>query len=819
YYPPGHKVYEGAITKYNKSTFKANVSVVSSWTIIVKDGKGGDLVPNANVTMVLPANKSIKYSKLTDSDGEVAFGPIPFGDYEITVRYGDIQRKVTERPKVVGETVESLSLTLPLYRVTLVVKDVNGVPVKDVGVELKPELDEDAIASSTTNADGEAVLKLIPNGEYYAIAYLKDIKVYESKEKEIRVSNNYMDKTIEVNASKANITIYDYDGEGEIKNYPLKGELIRDGKIIYEVNSADGVLRFGHVPFTSYTLKIHLGEIQVYSGVYEVNKETSRGSIKAWFHDAKIEVNASILANETMAKSLRIRFHKGPVEIEVQTKEGRAILKDVPRAEGYLATLFYQDKEVGRISNINILKEDQFIKLNLTGYRINFTTLNLDDEPISVEIQISLPGGEKILSMKTASDGSGSSGILLPLTYEISAYLGGIKVGEQRLMLASDIDLPMRLSVINPVFRILDKDGEENLTNIDLKLIHGSLELGGTSDENGSIRVRNVPAAQYRVIANYHGFKVLDRLIDVEPNTREIKLQAPGVLDVKLVMLDGLKKPLDQGMVIFSFGEAEISEDISTNGEVVAKNLPNTTISIQVLYRGIKVTVDPEEFDLAGDEMRITCTTSVYMLTVRVLRGDGEPVNEGEVVISVDGKVTVSHDLRSDYTFSERLPKGDVIIKVRYRDREAGFMNIYLEQPVNDVTIHSTLYPLKLRVYSPEGRPVEGAELIIRDELGEIGRAQSKGDGLIEVILPVGDYNASIKIGNDTYSFEFELRASRSINFLYPVSKNYGFEISVAAGAVNLAISSFAVSRISRERPRRAPERGVARRPRKVPRV
>lgn len=825
YYPSGHLVYEseeisGSELESKNFQISVDVNVVSKWEIIVKDGKNRDPVPSANITIVL-TGKSIRYSKLTDADGKATFGPIPTGSYDITIKYRNLEKKFSEEPSMDEETktMKSLTLTLPLYRVTLKVEDVNDVPVKDVDVELKPELDEEAIASATTDADGGVVLKLIPNGGYYVVAYLRGVKVYESKEKEIRVSEKDVEKIIKINASKANITIYDYDGKNKIKNYPLKGRLIRGGETICEVDAVDGVLEFDHIPFTSYMLKIYLGGIQVYSETYEVNQTTFRGSVKAWFHDTKIEVNASILANETMAKSLKVKFQKDPVELEVQTEEGRAILEDIPRATGYLVTIFYQDREVGKISEVSVLEEDQAIKLNLTGYKISFITLNLDDEPISVDIDISLQRGEKILSMKTSPDGKGSSGILLPLTYEISAYLGGIKVGGQELTLTSDMNLRMKLSVINTVFKILDKDGEETLTNVDLKLIHESLELKGASDEEGSIKVRNIPVTQYRLIANYHGFKVLDQSIEIGPDTREVELLAPGAMDIKLAMLDALKKPLDQGLVTLSFGDVEISENISSNGEVAFKNLPNTTIGIQTFYRGMKVNVDPAEFDLTRDEMRIVCTTSVYTLTVKVLRGDDEPVSEGKAVIYVNGEIKAIHDLSSDNTFSERFPKGDVDIQVIYRDREAGFMKIYLEQPINDVTLRSELYPFRVRIYDPGGEPVKGAELVIRDKLGEIGKARSGENGLIEIVLPRGDYNASIKIGNNTYSFDFEFEESSFINFLYPVSKSYGFEISVAAGAVNLAISSFALSRISRERPRHTRERRTARRPRKVPRV
>jgi len=823
YYPSGYKVFEDTISNYTKSTFRANASVVSEWTISIKDGKGRDPVPNANVTIVLRDNNSVKYSKLTDSNGKVTFGPIPSREYDVTVKYKDIEREFDhKKPEVIEEEVETLNLNLPLYRATITVKDRKGVPVKDVEVELRPELDEEPIASAVSDADGKAVFKLIPNGKYYVLAYLKDIKVYESDTKEISISNNDDEETITINAARLNITVYDYDGRDKIEEYALKGELSRNGELIGEAETTDGVLRFGHMPFADYTLKIFIGDLKVYSGAYELQSDTVEGSVKAWFYDVEIRINASALVNETIAKALKGELTRGSIRLEFQTEEGKAELTNVPRAEDYVATLYYGNKKIGEIHDVKILEENQIVKLNLTGYEIKITTLNLDGEPISADISILLPDGGQVVSFKTDENGVGSSGTLLPLTYKIEAFLGGIKVGDQSLTLSSNMNVQMQLSVMNLLLRILDRDGESVLNNIDLQLIHGSFKRTGKSDQDGSIVVKNVPLEEYRIIVNYHGFKVLDRLIEVSSEAKEMDLKAPGVLDARLLFLDSMKNPLDQGSVILSFGDVEVEKEIDANGGVVAKNLPNITIGIKAYYKGVEVDTNPRKFDLLKDEMKVTVIAAVHKITAKVLRGDGEPVKEGEALIYVNDKLKATYDLKADNTFSDRLPEGDVKIQIIYRNRSAGSMEIYLEQPMENLAVYSTLFPFHLEVYDPEGKPVEGAELILADKFGEIDRTKSDEKGVIQTVLPVGVYEGSLKIENQTYSFGFELRNKISINFLYPVSHNHGFEIAIAAGALNLVISGFALSKVPRRKPsvERAERRGRrTRRIRRVPRV
>ncbi|RLG02195.1 MAG: hypothetical protein DRN60_03755, partial [Thaumarchaeota archaeon] len=235
FYPSGNSVYENPEFNYSETeSGKVMVNVLSSWTIRVWDHEERDPVPGANVTITFGGNNSVKYSKLTGDDGKASFGPLPSGSYEVVVRFKDIEKESTELADPDHKTV---SITLPLYRVNVEVKDRFGSPVEGVKVYLKPDLEEDAISEDETNVDGEAILKLIPNGRYYLEAYLKDILVYQSEGKEIHVSSSDESRTITVNAARLNITVKDYDGVDVIKgeDLRLKGELVKGGKTVEEV--------------------------------------------------------------------------------------------------------------------------------------------------------------------------------------------------------------------------------------------------------------------------------------------------------------------------------------------------------------------------------------------------------------------------------------------------------------------------------------------------------------------------------------------------------------------------------------------------------
>ena len=131
---------------------------------------------------------------------------------------------------------------------------------------------------------------------------------------------------------------------------------------------------------------------------------------------------------------------------------------------------------------------------------------------------------------------------------------------------------------------------------------------------------------------------------------------------------------------------------------------------------------------------------------------------------------------------------------------------------------YSTVYPFEMQVHDPDGGLVVGAKLSVRDKLGLITEASSDERGIIQVLLPAGSYEGTLEIENNTYTFGFEVRKPRSINFVYPVSHSRGFELTVAASAINLAISGYAISRLSYGKPK-AERRRPRRRSRRIPRV
>jgi len=214
--------------------------------------------------------------------------------------------------------------------------------------------------------------------------------------------------------------------------------------------------------------------------------------------------------------------------------------------------------------------------------------------------------------------------------------------------------------------------------------------------------------------------------------------------------------------------------------------------------------------------MKVAITCSVHSFEAGILRGDGKPLEEGLAMLYVNNMLLETYNLAEKNKILERLPEGDVRVEIKYRGRNAGLFNTYLEKSMLGLTIYSTIYPVEILVRNPDGRAVGGASLIVEDEMGVIAEAVSGADGTIRLLLPAAEnYNAILKIGNETYGFRLTVEKSKSLSFLRPAPYKMGFEMTIVASAINLMISGYAISRLprGRQQPRREPRR-VRRAPR-----
>jgi len=774
FYPSGFLV--NVTENFNYSALPKKelyVNVLSKWTLRITDKYGRDPLPNVFVRITHPEDRSITQTGNTGSDGRVLFNFVPLGMtpykvYEVDITYAG-QNYIEEAE--CSQQNREVTIKLNLFRVIVAVRDVLNRPVQDIQVEIKRQLEEDVLSRSSSNATGHAVLKLVPNGEYYLTAKLGDYEVYRSEEKILKVMNADEEASITAQVVRLNVTVYDFEGEAIISGLgaELTGE-IRDNqnRLVSTVSTPEGELRFGYVPLGRFKLNVFIAGIDVYSQEYEINKQTAKGSIRARFFDAKLTIDGSSLVNSTITRYLKGVLKKDVLEIPLDFSTGYISLENVPAYSGYLVKLYYKEYEVAE-TKVDITKDGEEVSMKIRGKNVTVNTLNLYDEPLSAEIKVYLENGDEYFKFKTDDSGLAKTGEFLSIKYKFKAYIMGVECGEVTVQPQASESYTMKLNVVDAYIKLYDKDRESAIPDALIELYVGGSKASSTTNASGIASLKNIPSTKYLFKAYMYGFKVGEGEVNIGLDKQLVEVVAHGILDLRLTIVDGEKQPIDGGKIIITVGDREIAANIDQNGQARIPNLPNTTLYIAGLYyKDVKVKTDTREIYLVSDEMPVTVSANIYTLQVSVRLKKGELMKFGEVNIYVGGKKTSKVTLSENNPFSERLPGGELMIEVVFKNARVASKSFTLDAS-KELPIEADVYRFVSTFYDTLGERLKGLSLRLERENTLIEELETDENGMIDTYLPGGAYKIKISYGGNEYSSSIEISNATQLNFILPI--------------------------------------------------
>ena|GEM_PF-922374 len=771
-YPEGFPVYENQ--SYVASTFtEIKVGVLSKWVLRVLDKFGRDPLPSVEVKITHEDDEKIVYKSQTDKDGKVQFSYVPLGkdsgsaNYLVNVTYAN--RKF-EKTFTCSEETKSIDVKLDLYRVIVKVSDVMGRPVGGIVTELREDLEVRLLPSAISNSTGHAVLKLVPNGGYYLIAKLGEYEVYHSEDRVVKVMNADEEASITAQVVRLNITVYDFEGEAIISNLgaELTGE-IRDNqnRLVSTASTPEGELRFGYVPLGRFKLNVFIAGINVYSQEYEINEQTAKGSIRARFFDAKLTIDGSSLVNSTITRYLKGVLKKDVLEIPLDFSTGYISLENVPAYSGYLIKLYYKEYEVTE-TKIDITKDGEEISMKMRGKNVTVNTLNLYDKPLSAEIRVYLENGDEYFKFKTDNSGLAKTGEFLPITYRFKAYIMGVECGEVTVQPQSSESYTMKLNVGDAYIKLYDKDRESTIPDALIELYVENSKASSTTNASGIASFNNLPFTKYLYRAYMYGFKVGEGEANIGLDRQLVEVVAHGILDLRLTIVDSEKQPIDGGKIVITVGDREIAANIDQNGQARIPNLPNTTLYITGLYyKDVKVKTDTREIYLVSDEMPVTVSANIYTLQVSVKLKTGELMRFGEVNIYVGGKKTSRTPLSENNPFSERLPGGELMIEVVFKNTRVASKSFTLDAS-KELPIQADVYRFVSIFYNTLGERLKGLSLRLERENTLIEELETDENGMIDTYLPGGAYKIRMSYGDHEYSSSIEISNATQLNFMLP---------------------------------------------------
>ncbi|GBC69492.1 hypothetical protein HRbin01_01191 [archaeon HR01] len=820
------------ITVYNRivnasevdpsSPYVVPLNVNVSTMVIQVESETGVPVPRAS--LVLEYGASLTNNTTTDTSGRASLPLMPYTTYNVKVFYRG--HAVGESPRAF--TGGTLRITAGLHRLTVNVLDSSdpgaGVPSAIVRVwyGVKQSGNTTGFASGETDSGGVVRLDLLPDGNYYLEVEYKGENVFSSPSL-IEISGAGRTYNAKTDLTRYSVTVYDMDGADVISGsqYRLSAELLRDSTRYSEASTTSGILSFGFVKPRTYTLVLKIGDNEVFRGPVSVPADTR---VQARFYDIIVRVEAPKTPSEKLIGSVDITLQLGSVfTVSGTTRDYGISFNNVPG--GRYSYEISRGPYVIGTGQVDVDSENKRITITPKLNTLILHILNADGEPISGRLFLSSSDGVDLGVVEAGDDGVVEVSGLIPISYRFYVEYRGIRVLDpQEIELRENIEDNLLTKVYNIVLDVYDSDGEKHLEGATIVLQAGNIVESNETGPTEGANFRNLPVGRYSISVEYLGIPVHSEEINVDAS-KTFKINAKSVVDAVLEVVDSESTPLESGEAEIVLGRARFSGEVS-DGKVRFENIPAGSYRTTVTYLGFTVYDRPVAFSLDEDAVRVQ--VSVYYLTVEVKRADGTSLAGSQVKASTSNKLVGQAVTDAGGRSEIKLPKGDFTLDVFYQDTNVASQVVSVAQS-GVVTVEAKVYRVEVRVITPDGQPVSGAEIKLSRDGKEITGGETDETGESVIYAAEGDYDWVTKIGEYTYSSIYKLRQNKALTLVHVIDNLQNQGIVLGATAAVSASSVVSLLRWGRPRARTPRQRSYGQRrpetprpretPRRIPRI
>jgi len=747
----------------------------------------------------------------TGSDGRASIPLMPFTTYRIKVSYRGYDVEDSEKPFNGG----SVTVNVALYRMTVNVLDAsnNGIPTALVKIwhGPKPSGNTTGFASGTTDSGGVVRLELLPDGEYHLEVEYKEENVFTSPTRVVidGASRTYNAKTDLIRYS---LTIYDADGTDVISGsqYRISAELLRGSYRYSEATTTTGVLDLGIVKPREYTLLLRLGEYEVFRGPVSAPADNN---VRARFYDILVRVEAPRTPSEQLVREVSLRMNLGTVfNLEGITRESGISFNNVP-AGRYRYEINHGPYVIGS-GEVDVDAEGKRILLTPTLNRLKLNIKNADGEAIPGKAYISSYQGARIGIYNAGEDGVIIVSDLIPIMYSVYVEYRDVRVLDPvEIVLDSSKEQDLLTMVYNIVLELFDSDGRDTLPGSSLDIEAGGISETVETGEDGKASVRNLPIGIYALLVEYLGVEVHREELRVDAS-KTFKINAKSVVDVDVEVVDSESNPLESGSVEIVFGRARFSGEV-VDGKTRFENVPAGGYRAIANYLGFVVYDRP--VTISVDEEKVRILAAVYYLTIAAKRADDTPLPGSQVKASASNRLIGQAITDSGGRAELKLPKGDYSLDIIFQGVPVASQIVSVAES-GAFNIQTKVYRIEVKILTPDGIPVEGAQLTLSRDNSVIASGETNQAGEAIIYLAEGDYDWVTKIGEYTYSSFFKSKENKNLTLLHVVDNLQNQGIVLGATAAVSASSVFGLLRWGRprvrtSRQRQAPSRRPAARP------
>ncbi|MEM0384031.1 MAG: carboxypeptidase-like regulatory domain-containing protein [Candidatus Caldarchaeum sp.] len=783
----------------NPSQITLNVNV-TTMRINVRTGLGN---PVANVKLSVSYGPHTN-TTVTGGDGSAIIPQMPNTTYTISASYRGYDVGVFNR----NYGGSPLTLTLNLFAIRAIVQDLEGNSVPSATVKvwygIRPTGNTTGFASADTDSSGNALIDRLPAGDYSLDVVYRGETVYQTTTFVV-VSGGVVDHVARTDLVRYRVRVLDADGVDLMTGINLEGRLFR-GNTQYgdPTTTSNGELGFGLVRSRVYTLVVRMGDNEVFRG--EVNAPADN-SVRARFYDASFRIDAVGTPSERLVSTVNIRLSMPGYSVERTTINAAASVNNMP-AGRYTYEITRGPYTIGS-GTVEVNSDDVRISIRPTLHTVRLRITNDVNQGIPASAQLRTYDDVVLGVYNAGENGEVSVSGLIPVLYRGIVNFRNVVVndGFEFLLNANNLEVVVRTRVYNVVFRVQDFDGEANIENAELSLTAEGISETMSSNSTGRASLKNIPHGSYRLAINYLNLPVHEENLRIE-GSREITIKARGIIDVLVEVVDDEAKPVESGSVQLSIGPARFSEEVS-DGKARFVNIPAGAYRVSAQYKGVSVYDRQASFSV--DEETVRIPVAVYYLRLTVVKSDGTPLPTAYVSASHSTR-KISEGFTDNVGRAElKLPRGDFSLEVVYQDTAVHSQSLSITQSTI-LNVRTKVYRVDVRILTPEGFPVQGAEVSLSrgDKLVERGLTDEEGRTIIYVAD--GDYTWTMKIGGYTYTSTYSSKQDKGLSIIHIEERPQLQGVVLAATAAVSFSSVFGLIRWGRQRPgggrqRAAPQR------------
>ncbi|WP_343249308.1 carboxypeptidase regulatory-like domain-containing protein [Diplocloster hominis] len=756
--PVGGADLTGTVTDVNKQP-------VEGAEVVIKDSQGNELGRDT-----------------TDSNGDYTIPNVPDGNHDITI----VKDGKTETGKVeIKDNGKDVSGTgdvqLPVGGADLTgtITDVNKQPVKDAQVVVKDETGKE-IGRDTTDSNGEYTIPNVPDGKY-DVTIEADGKTETGK---IEITNNGHnvsgtdDVQMPTGGAELSGTVTDVNGN------PVEGAevVVKDhtgNELGRDTTDVNGDYTIPNVPDGTHDITIEK----------DGKSESSQVEISDNGHSVTGGGDGQIQVGGADVTGTITDVNKQPVEgaeVVIKDSQGNELGRDTTDSNGDYAIPNVPDgnhditiekdgkTETGKVEvkdNGKDVSGTGDVQLPVGGADLTGTITDVNKQPVKdAQVVVKDETGKEIGRDTTDSNGEYTIPNVPDGKYDVTIEADGktetgkIEITNNGHNVSGTDDVQMPTGGAELSGTVTDVNGNPVEGAEVVVKDHTGNELGrDTTDVNGDYTIPNVPDGTHDITIEKDG-KSESSQVEISDNGHSVtgggdgQIQVGGA-DVTGTITDVNKQPVEGAEVVIKDSQGnELGRDTTdSNGDYTIPNVPDGNHDITIEKDGKTETGKVEIKDNGKD---VSETDDVQLpvggadLNGNITDVNGKPVEGAEVVVKDETGKELGRDTTDssgDYTIPN-VPDGthDVTIE-KDGKTETGKVEITGNGQnvtgTDDVQLPVGGADVEGKVTDVNGKPVEGAEVVIKDQGGkELGKDTTDANGDYQIPnVPDGSHSITIE--------------------------------------------------------------------------